>query len=101
MYIRIIPHEKMYGKRIQLDKGNFGIVYKTELDGQDCALKVCKVEMKDDSALNRFQIIFSEAENMQRFMLNRSMRIMPLKGISFQVDMQRENVLIGYWMPLC
>ncbi|KAL4468143.1 hypothetical protein ABPG72_019147 [Tetrahymena utriculariae] len=101
-YIRIIPHEKMYVRtRMQLDKGNFGVVYRIELEGETCALKICKIEMNDETAMNRFQIIFSEAENMQRFMLNRNMRIMPLKGISFQVDMQRQNVLIGYWMPLC
>jgi hypothetical protein len=62
---------------------------------------MCKIEMSDDSALNRFQIIFSEAENMQKFMLIKNMRIMPLKGISFEVDMLRKNVIIGYWMPLC
>ncbi|EGR34718.1 protein kinase domain protein [Ichthyophthirius multifiliis] len=101
-YIRIIPHEKMYVKnRLQLDKGNFGIVYKIMYENEYCALKICKIEMNDDSALNRFQIIFSEAENMQKFMLIKNMRIMPLKGMSFQVDMQRQNVLIGYWMPLC
>lgn len=70
-------------QRVQLDKGNFGVVYKIDLEGEECALKICKIEMNEESSLNRFQIIFSEAENMQRFMLNRSMRIMPLKGISF------------------
>jgi predicted Ser/Thr protein kinase len=53
-YMRIIPHNKMYTKRIVLDKGNFGVVYKIELDGEECALKVCKIEMKEDTALNRF-----------------------------------------------
>lgn len=89
-YIRIIPSEKMlHPKRVQLDKGNFGVVYKIDLEGEECALKICKIEMNEDTALNRFQIIFSEAENMQRFMLIRNMRIMPLKGISFKVDMER------------
>lgn len=53
-YLRIIPYNKMYTKRILLDKGNFGAVYRIELDGDECALKICKIEMKEESALNRF-----------------------------------------------
>lgn len=45
----------MYVKsRIQLDKGNFGVVYRIDFEGEICALKICKIEMNDDTAMNRF-----------------------------------------------
>ncbi len=47
-----------------IDKGNFGSVFKILFENELCALKMCKIDMTDESAMSRFQIIFAEAENM-------------------------------------
>ncbi|EGR27464.1 protein kinase domain protein, partial [Ichthyophthirius multifiliis] len=100
-FIRIIPHEKMKNAtRKEIGQGTFGSVYKIAFENQNYALKICKLQANDAYVIQKFNQVFSEAETMQKFMLIQNSRIMPLKGISFEVDISRKSVNIGYWIPL-
>lgn len=38
---------------MQLDKGNFSVVYNIDFEGEICALKMSKIEINDDTAMNK------------------------------------------------
>ena len=44
----------MLVNKVILDKGNFGTVFKLIYENEECALKICTVEINEDSALNKF-----------------------------------------------